>query len=84
MQDSPVNLAIDDSNLRMFKLLCTRKHDSSQRVSSRHHFALLNVHMKSKTSDISDQLGHQAYANTALMLVILSSTRVYCLMLSYL
>lgn len=78
MQDqSPVNLAIDDGNLGMFKLLCTRQHDNSKGVSSCHHFTLLDVHTKSKTSNTSDQLGHQAYANTASMLVILLSTGGY-------
>lgn len=74
---NPVDLVILDDNLGMIKLLCTRKHDSSQRVSSCNHFALHVVHMKSKISDVSDQHGHQAHANSALVLDTVFNKHVY-------
>lgn len=72
-----------DTNLGIFQLVCTHKHDSSKKVSSCNHFALLDNHT-SKSSRISDRPGHQASANTALMQIATDNVfmdEIYCVTL---
>lgn len=44
MQSASLMVLAADTHLGMFKLVCTRKHDTSRKVSSRDRFALHDIH----------------------------------------